>query len=118
MPWKGSPDRAAESWIRKMFLSFYPDSRICIMKGKMPGFNTEIMHKGILYMVQTQDLSPNYTSIETTIYKKGRLVQRRRFDYAELLGNPDFRARRDRLMEELHQKALQDFREGKMDPHS
>lgn len=88
------------------------------MKGQMPGFNSEITHKGTLYMVQTQDLSPKYTGIETTVYKKGLLLLRRRFDYTELLGRPDFRALRDRRMEEIHRKALQDIREGKMDSRS
>lgn len=65
-------------------------------------------------MVQTQDLGPQYRSIETTIYKKGLLLQRRRFDYGPLLGRPDLRNTLADKMESMHGEALRDIRAGKL----
>ena len=78
----------------------------------MTGINERINCAGTEYMVQTQDLGPHYRSIEITIYKKGLLLQRRRFDYGPLLGHPDFLNRLKKKMETLHRAALKDIKDG------
>lgn len=67
-------------------------------------------------MVQTQDLGPQYRSIEITIYKKGLLLKRKRFDYGSLMGRPDFRNTLREKMESLHLDALRDIKAGQLGP--
>ena len=80
----------------------------------MPGLNTEIMQQGIIYMVQTQNLGGQRRSIETTIYSQGLLLLRRSRSYTEILGAPDFEAALEQKMEEAHQEAIRDIRDGKI----
>ena len=79
----------------------------------MPGLNDDISYKGIAYMVQTQDLGLHSRGIETTIYKKGELLLRRRFDYSHLLAQADFPMVLKNKLESMHRTALSDVESGK-----
>ena len=81
----------------------------------MAGFNTKIEHKGISYIVQTQDLgSPTYY-IECLIYKSGRALPPRKTFYAHLLSSPTVKEKILQLLEEQHNAILKNISEGKFE---
>lgn len=81
----------------------------------MTGFNTEIKRRGAVFHVQTQDAGPGSRHIESLIYKSGRVVSSRKFDYTPFLGNPDLRDKVARLMSEQHSAVIKDIQDGKFD---
>ncbi len=77
------------------------------------GFNTEVKIGSTVYHVQTEDYGGNRHQIETTVYKGGRLIHRRKTSYEELLDSPNFSdaALRQRL-EEQHKGIIDELRAG------
>jgi hypothetical protein len=81
----------------------------------MAGFNTEISHKGETFHVQTQDNGLSVKSIESIIYKSGRVLTSRKASYYSILNSPDFRTRLEQMLEEQHQRILDDIKAGRFD---
>ncbi|MGB7296069.1 MAG: hypothetical protein WBC70_10815 [Candidatus Aminicenantales bacterium] len=81
----------------------------------MSGFNTEIKRRGGAFHIQTQDLGPSARSVESLIYKSGRLLSSRKNDYTPFLGSPLLPDKIHLLMEEQHAAILKDISEGRFD---
>lgn len=81
----------------------------------MTGYNTEVKHRGVTFHVQTQDVGPRVKCIESLIYKSGKLLSSRKTFYASLLGNPDWRDKIQKMMEDQHYTVLKEIVEGKFD---
>ncbi len=81
----------------------------------MPGFNTEIKRLAAVFHVQTQDVGPSARSVESLIYKSGRLLSSRKTDYTSSLASPQFPARVQQIMEEQHNGILREIAEGRFD---
>jgi hypothetical protein len=81
----------------------------------MAGFNTEVRHRGAVFHVQTQDVGPSGRSVESLIYKSGRVVSSRKSDYTPFLGSPELHTKVDRIMADQHSAIIKDIRDGKFD---
>lgn len=81
----------------------------------MAGFNTEVLHRGVAFHVQTEDKGPGAHYVETVVYCSGRVLTSRKFSYAHLLVETDRAARIQRFVEEMHSAVIQDIRAGKLD---
>jgi hypothetical protein len=81
----------------------------------MAGFNTEIKRLAAVFHVQTQDVGPSLRSVESLIYKSGKLMTSRKTDYTSSLGSPELQARVRQIMEEQHKAILKEIADGKLD---
>ena len=79
----------------------------------MPGLNTEVEHENETYHVQTQDLGPGPNSVETTVYKAGRVLSSRRSYYTAFLNSGDLRERIQDIIREEHEAVIREIKEGK-----
>ncbi len=85
----------------------------------LTGFNTDVLHEGRTYHVQTEDKGADNPLIETLIYLGGAILASRRRSYAELSDNgsgPVEREKVSQLLERQHQAVVRDIRLGKYDP--
>jgi len=82
----------------------------------MAGFSTKIEHKGISYIVQTQDLGSPTHCIESLIYKSGRALSPRKTFYLHLLNSPTLKEELLKLLEEQHKTVLKTITDGQFDP--
>lgn len=81
----------------------------------MAGLNTEIKHNNISFHVQTQDMGSGANYIESTIYKSGRFISSRKAIYTSYLSHPDLPTRIVQMIEEQHNKIINEIKEGKFD---
>lgn len=81
----------------------------------MSGFNTEIKRLGGTFHIQTQDLGPSARSVESLIYKSGKLLSSRKSDYSPFLGMPQLPEKIHHLMEAQHAAILKEIGEGRFD---
>lgn len=81
----------------------------------MRGLNTETIHLGISYHIQTQDKGLNVHYIESLIYKSGKLLSSRRAYYTAYLNSADLKENIDRLLKEQHNTILKEISEGKFE---
>lgn len=81
----------------------------------MNGFNNRVEHNGQAYIVQTQDKGPSSSYIESLIYRSGRLLTSKRRSYTAYLNSPDLPAILERMMEDQHQRTLEEIVEGRFD---
>ena len=79
----------------------------------MSGLNTEVEHANETYHVQTQDLGPGPNSVETTVYKSGRVLSSRRAYYTAFLKNSDLPDKIHAVIREEHESVIREIREGK-----
>ena len=79
----------------------------------MPGLNTEVEHASETYHVQTQDLGPGPNSVETTVYKAGRVLLSRRAYYTAFLNSSDLPDKIHAIIREEHESVIREIRAGK-----
>ena len=82
---------------------------------EMPGFNTEITHKGTSFHVQTQDKGMSAQYVESIIYKSGKVLASRRTFYTSFLGSSNIQGKIREIIKEQHDTILKEIREGKFD---
>lgn len=77
------------------------------------GFNTDLRVGNAVYHVQTEDRGDANPVIDTTVYSKGRILNRRVSSYKEFRESPEFNppALRQRL-EEQHRAIIDELRSG------
>lgn len=81
----------------------------------MNGYNNRVEYKGRSYNVQTQDKGPGSPYVESLIYRSGQLLTSKRTFYTAYLASPDFPAILERMMEDQHQRILEEIVEGRFD---
>lgn len=81
----------------------------------MSGLNTEVVHNGKSYHVQTQDKGIDAHYVESLIYKSGRLLSSRRTFYTAFLSSPDLKERIMKIIDQQHNEVLKNINEGKFD---
>lgn len=87
---------------------------LCFMS-MVPGFNTDVIHRGKSYHVQTEDLGGENPYLLTLLYQGGAIIYRVKTNYLEVLGsNPNERQIR-KLMEQQHQQVIADLKAGRFD---
>ena len=81
----------------------------------MAGFNSKIEHKGITYLVQTQDKGGPSNCVESLIYKSGKALAPRKTFYTQYLNSPALKEKINKILEEQHNAILKAISEGKFD---
>ncbi len=81
----------------------------------MSGLNTEVIHNGKSYHVQTQDKGIDANYIESLIYESGKLLSSRRTFYTAFLSSPDLKEKIMKIIDQQHSEILKSINEGKFD---
>jgi hypothetical protein len=81
----------------------------------LPGFNTNVRHRGVLFHVQSEDSGRAHPHIITHLYHGGTILFSEKSSYAELLDAPDLGVRVRERMEAQHRTVLGRLRAGAFD---
>ncbi len=81
----------------------------------MGGLNTEIKHKGMVLLVQTQDKGLKAQYVESLVYSYGKILVSRKIFYTSFLNSPDLESTIREIIRNQHQKILDDISQGKFD---
>ena len=81
----------------------------------MAGFNSKIEHKGVIFLVQTQDRGRPSNCVESLIYKSGKALAPRKTFYTQHLNSPDLQNTILEILEMQHNSILKAIAEGKFD---
>ena len=81
----------------------------------LPGFNTNVRHRGVLFHVQSEDSGVAHPHIITHLYHGGTILFSEKSGYAELIEASDLSARVRERMEMQHRKVLEQLRAGGFD---
>lgn len=83
----------------------------------MSGTSSEIRHKGLSLLVQTQDKGLQAQYVESLVYHSGKLVFSRKTFYTQFLNDADLKRKVARLLIEQHHKIMSDISAGRLDHH-
>lgn len=81
----------------------------------LPGFNTNVRHRDLLFHVQSEDSGRSHPHVITHLYHGGTILFSEKSSYAELVDAADLPARVRGLMEKQHRAVLSRLREGGFD---
>ena len=81
----------------------------------LPGFNTNVRHRGVLFHVQSEDSGRAHPHIITHLYHGGTILFSEKSSYAELVDAPDLSVRVRERMEAQHRAVLGKLRAGGFD---
>lgn len=81
----------------------------------MPGYNTDIEHRGLMFHVQTQDQGSNAQYVESIVYRSGKVLASRRTYYTNFLNSPTLQNTINKIIDEQHEGILQEISEGTFD---
>ena len=83
----------------------------------LPGFNTNVRHRGVLFHVQSEDSGRAHPHVITHLYHGGTILFSEKASYADRVDAPDLPARVRELMESQHKSVLERLRAGAFDPN-
>ena len=78
----------------------------------IPGLNTNVIHAGVEYHVQTEDLGRGNPYVLTLVFRAGAIIAREKVNYREALGEGAPEAQIKRLMDQQHQRIIQSIHAG------
>jgi hypothetical protein len=81
----------------------------------LPGFNTNVRHRGVLFHVQSEDSGRAHPHVITHLYHGGTILFSEKSSYAEFVESDDLAARVRELMETQHRAVLARLRTGAFD---
>jgi len=81
----------------------------------MPGYNTDIEHKGVMFHVQTQDQGTSAQYVESIVYKSGKVMASRRTYYTKFLNSATLYEKINEIIDEQHEGILKDISGGTFD---
>jgi hypothetical protein len=81
----------------------------------LPGFNTNVRHRGVLFHVQSEDSGRAHPHVITHLYHGGTILFSEKSSYAELVEAADLPTRVRELMESQHRAVLTKLRGGSFD---
>ena len=81
----------------------------------LPGFNTNVRHRGVLFHVQSEDSGRSHPHVITHLYHGGTILFSEKSSYAEFVEVADLPARVRELMESQHRAVLTKLRKGSFD---
>jgi hypothetical protein len=81
----------------------------------MPGYNTDIEHKDMIFHVQTQDQGTSAQYVESIVYTSGKVLASRRTYYTKFLNSPTLHDKISEIIDEQHDGILKDISEGTFD---
>lgn len=81
-------------------------------KHMLVGYNTNVPYKGKLYHVQTEDNGLKNPIVITLLYYKGTILASKKFSYADIASNPDYKEKVRGLMKEQHKSMMKELIRG------
>jgi len=81
----------------------------------LPGFNTNVRHRGVLFHVQSEDSGRAHPHVITHLYHGGTILFSEKSSYASFLDAADLPVRVRELMESQHRAVLTKLRKGSFD---
>ena len=81
----------------------------------IPGYNHNVVHRGNVYHVQTEDLGLRNPLISTHLFLGGNVLATRRTSYADLARLADSELRVRKLMQDQHKEMLRQLIRGAFD---
>jgi tetratricopeptide (TPR) repeat protein len=94
-----------------------PKSRIHIVSGHPPEFNSNVTFDGLTYHVQTEDMGSAAHKVVSSVFLEGEVVFSKESDYAELAGQEDFGERLRSLMQAQHALVFEEFLSARKQQH-
>lgn len=82
----------------------------------VPGFNHNIMHKGRMYHIQTEDSGIKNPHIITHLFVGGNILSTKKTSYADILNSDHLEEVVREIMEEQHKSMLRELKRGVYDP--
>ncbi len=79
------------------------------------GFNHNVMHKGEVFHVQTEDSGLDNPRIVTLLYKDGAILASRKTGYADIIKMENLEAVVAELMKEQHKEMMRRLKSGEFD---
>jgi hypothetical protein len=86
-----------------------PKSRIHIVSGKLPEFNSNVTHEDVTYHVQTEDMGAKACKVVSNVYQEGAVVFSKETDYSEMTEQEDFGEKLKALMDGQHRSVFDEF---------
>ncbi len=81
----------------------------------VPGFNHNVMHKGKLFHIQTEDKGIRGAEIVTHLFLGGNIQDSKRTSYADIVSAENLEEIVREMMEEQHKNMLRDLKNSKYD---
>lgn len=81
----------------------------------VPGFNTNVERRGVVFHLQSEDSGRSHPHIMTHLYHGGTILASEKLSYAEKLESPDLAKLVRQLMEEQHEALLSRLENGELD---
>ncbi len=82
----------------------------------VPGFNHNIMHKGKMFHIQTEDSGIKNPHIITHLFVGGNILSTKKTSYADILNSDHVEEVVREIMEEQHKSMLRELKRGVYDP--
>ncbi len=82
----------------------------------LPGYNTDINHRGRTYHVQTEDTGREDALIETLVFEGGRILDAHRYSYETLSHDEYDPTKITKVMEQQHREMIKLVKTGTFDP--
>lgn len=79
------------------------------------GFNHNIMYKGEVYHVQTEDSGTGNPQITTLLYRGGTILASRKTSYADIIKIDGLEKVVEELMKDQHKDMLRSLKNGEFD---
>lgn len=79
------------------------------------GFNHNLMYKGEVFHVQTEDSGEANPHIITLLYRGGEIISSKKTSYSDLLQVDDLKAVVEDLMKEQHKDMMRRLKAGEFD---
>lgn len=81
----------------------------------LPGFNTNIRRRGVLFHVQTEDSGRARPHVITHLFRGGTILASEKSSYADRVDTPDLESEVRTRMESQHKAMLHRLRRGELD---
>ena len=79
------------------------------------GFNHNVIHKGKLFHIQTEDNGIKHPYIRTHIFVDGNIIGTLKVGYEDIIHMPDLQSILREMMQNQHKNMLRDLKSGKYD---
>lgn len=81
----------------------------------VPGFNHNILYKGVVFHIQTEDSGVKKPQITTLLYRDGTIIASRKTDYSDIITADMLSTIVEDLMKEQHKDMLRRLKSGEYD---
>jgi hypothetical protein len=81
----------------------------------VPGFNHNVMHKGRMFHIQTEDSGLKNPHIITHLFVGGNIISTKKTSYADILSSNHLEDVVREIMEEQHKAMLRELKRGVFD---